>query len=534
LEDFGTLTSDEKNALLWLALSEKHHTIALSLAQDPAINPNFYFLSDTSLLHMAVENEYLDVLDFLLKKGADVNFTFPHLVESPLIFQAFAKGNQDIIRRLLEEENLNLQATDSLGCNLWKVAAASDELTQLLTNAKQKGKALPDLNHKMKYGYTVLGLYVNKNNVDAVKRLSSIGADVNAGSPSPLIIAFQKKNAPMIELLMSLGAKINQEDAGIIPPSAPEVGAVYNKGGNLPSVEAVRNCSPEQLKTLLDCYSFDLIKKDVRGKNCLLAACERGNHEIIQLVITQTPKIPEQLAMDLFNIAFERNDRSLIRLFIENGLPSMENLNDQHIFDLFHTLLQKKYYEELSLLFSRPEFKIYLLSRVGVFFDEWGCRTEVSLFEKFLSMAPPEVRISLLQSFSQEDFHNIFNGKRNDLRAMDEPFNPDRFYSTHHQKTMINYLSTLKSLGPNQLIDFMKLHLPLPPNAYQSLFVERTYWDDLTFSYVSSGGGFTDAFFNALNNTEPDPQLLETLTEIAKLPEITLQFKARLQGLWPR
>lgn len=164
-----------------------------------------------SLLHFAIdncENNYFEVIEFLINSGADINSYQSYLKETPLHrICARIKPKIEIIQLLLDR-GANVNSENIVGktpvfyCNF----SYSVELLNLLV------KYGADVNHTDKYKNTILHddylNYTNETFEDFLKLIISFGFDINSKNNLGHTPLYLCRNKVIQEILIKNGAVI--------------------------------------------------------------------------------------------------------------------------------------------------------------------------------------------------------------------------------------------------------------------------------------------------------------------------------------
>lgn len=165
---------------------------------------------DKSLLHFAIdncENNYVEIIEFLINNGADINSCQSYLKETPLHrICARVKPKIDIVQLLLDRgakvnaENISGK-TPVFYCNF----SYSVELLNLLV------KYGADINHTDKYKNTILhddfSNYSTGNFEEFLKVLISLGFDINSKNNMGHTPLYLCQNKQVENILFENGAK---------------------------------------------------------------------------------------------------------------------------------------------------------------------------------------------------------------------------------------------------------------------------------------------------------------------------------------
>lgn len=165
-----------------------------------------------SLLHFAIdncENNYSEIIEFLINSGANINSCESYLKETPLHrLCARAKPRIEIIKSLLDRgANVNIEnvsgKTPIFYCNF----NFSLELLDLLV------KHGADINHKDKYKNTILHDdfldYNTENFEEFIIELISLGFDINSKNNLGHTPLYLCKNKKVENILRDNGAVIS-------------------------------------------------------------------------------------------------------------------------------------------------------------------------------------------------------------------------------------------------------------------------------------------------------------------------------------
>jgi len=146
-----------------------------------------------------------EIVDILLKAGADPNKTGPVRRDTPLMYAAYNKTHAIEIAELLLQAGASPNQTGSEGLTalIWAVNEGRTELVERLL------KAGADVNSRGIF--TALHAAVQFSTKEMVTLLLKNGANLNrldAAGNTPLDYAYREKNTEMVEFLLAKGAKI--------------------------------------------------------------------------------------------------------------------------------------------------------------------------------------------------------------------------------------------------------------------------------------------------------------------------------------
>lgn len=200
-----------------------------------AENVNHIFHNGYTPLMLAIENDNLELVQFLVNKGADVNLWVP---EANPLLQLAEEGNYALLKRHEIDESYK---------------------NTILSN-----------------GYTPLMLAVRYGNEKIVRYLIEKGADVNMpkGSYNPLLIACLNNNLSLVRLLAKNKAELN-----ILYPFYPD----YTWHNRTPLMYAIGNRNIDMIESLIEMGAN--IDFPQNSYNPLIYAIETGLTDIVSLLI---------------------------------------------------------------------------------------------------------------------------------------------------------------------------------------------------------------------------------------------------------
>lgn len=192
--------------------------IELAIAQCDDLNAE---INGSTLLCMAIESSLsVHHIKMLLDRGAEVNFTNPHVetplgvthrfTETPLCVAARRSSSPDLVK-LLIDHGANIHDADRFGwtplCHAITRADPSDAVLDIVRMLLERGAVV---NRACALMRTPLCLAIEYSmSLDVVKLLLDHGADVN-GAGKPLCFAIEKSSSlDMVRLLLTYGADVN-------------------------------------------------------------------------------------------------------------------------------------------------------------------------------------------------------------------------------------------------------------------------------------------------------------------------------------
>ena len=204
-----------------------------------------------------------------------------------------------------------------------------------------------DVNVRDEYGYSLLHIaIIQEASIDLICLLIESGADVNEN-----VLLFKSVNFfGLTEILISWGADANTKDgdgktplfhavyknlyeeAKILIDNGADVNA-KDKEGKTPLFDAAKGNSLGVVDLLI-AKGADINAKDNFGKTALFLAAEEGSKEVAELLILRGANTIDKDGNTPLHIAAKRNDISLAKFFIGQGMDvnAKNNINETPIF----------------------------------------------------------------------------------------------------------------------------------------------------------------------------------------------------------
>jgi ankyrin repeat protein len=294
-----------------------------------------------------------DIIQLLIKKGANIDYEDSEQKKIPLFIAIIAKTDNSIVKMLLESgAKVNINYNDG---NTPLIVAIENENIEVVKMLLDKGANVNQKDINEQYGYTPLTVAIQKKyfkvvellldkgadvnqtnddgftpltvaifndfyNVDIVKLLLDKGANVNEANIygfTPLIIAIDEKydtnvqNVEIVELLLKRGANVDQENKHGETPLYKAVsnnnekivemllerGAdvnIANKHGETPLNRAVLNINVEIVELLLSVQGIDVNKVSKKGETPIKIALSKENYKIIEMLLIKSVNITDK------------------------------------------------------------------------------------------------------------------------------------------------------------------------------------------------------------------------------------------------
>ena len=252
---------------------QNDHIEAVRVLLEAGANPNLYTENGTSLLTLSIcKDKPYEILELLMKHGADVNYADKEDGMPPLVYAA-KMGNLKVVRALLES---GAKADIFKDGNSFLISSVRAENANELCSLLIRHGA--NVNYQDKeQGSTALLYAVLSNNTELLPVLISAGANVNLPNKfdeTPLFSAAYHGHTDCLKLLLAAGADVNSpnEFKGITATMA-----AANKG------------HVECLKELI-AAGGDINARCKEGSNALMYSI-MGNHRDCFELLLNTPGI---------------------------------------------------------------------------------------------------------------------------------------------------------------------------------------------------------------------------------------------------
>lgn len=322
-------------------------------------------------LHISVEYERINIIDFLLENGAEIdiqcnkgntplmhgieknvqeeiinklitcksNFDIQNVKGKTALMLATEKGYKNVIRILLEAK-CQYDLKDHEDNTILHLTIDKCDILKLFL---EKLKYSNCINSKNKRGFTPL--LHNIHDIESVKILLASNVDPNACSTlegvTALLLAAKLGDINLVNLLLKYKANVNQQDIE----------------GNTPLMIAIINNQIETVKILLDNGANPNINNK-NGQNCLYIT---NNEDIINLIIESDKSLNDKQIQ--FIKAMRFNNKEQVLNLIEDGV----DINTQNSFGetVLMWAVTNHHIDIIEILLKQENINLNLQNAVG-------------------------------------------------------------------------------------------------------------------------------------------------------------------------
>ncbi|WP_353283576.1 ankyrin repeat domain-containing protein [Wolbachia endosymbiont (group A) of Pogonocherus hispidulus] len=198
--------------LHWAAFKDRLEVAEFLVKKGADVNVASENLYGSRPIHIAVENNNKNIIEFLLSKGVDVNDTDKQGY-TPLHYAAW-RGRSEVASLLFDKgANINAADTSTSGKKPIHVAAENNSKS-VIEFLLSKGVNVDEAD---KNGWTPLHYAAKFDQLEVAKFLIEKGANINAADAStagkkPIHVAAENNSRSIIEFLISKGVSVNDTD----------------------------------------------------------------------------------------------------------------------------------------------------------------------------------------------------------------------------------------------------------------------------------------------------------------------------------
>lgn len=349
--NLSALVPNKKEFLNWVAINGFHSLI------DPIIKNNPELLEASSMpLVLAARKGRVNVVNRLLKYGADVNFT-DETGETALTWSSY-EGYARIVKHLVEHKNIDINHKNHAGLSalnnsvLQKRCKIANMLLQ--SGAKYNRKIFDEL----------LNLACIKNNIMLLETLTGLKKGRLKISMDHIWLAIKHNSKAILEILLSKYKSISHACMLVYAIDIGKLGVIkllYANGADLnhvypdgktPLILALQGCQPRIIDFLLE----NDVDVDVSWQNkfAIEFAIDKKNIKAIVKIINNSSRPIESLNSVINKISSIAERHSVYRALIKKGFDT-QLIPSHDIPDLLDIIIKKDDEAALQLLIRDME-----------------------------------------------------------------------------------------------------------------------------------------------------------------------------------
>lgn len=287
-------------------------------------------------LRHVINNENLEILQFLVQSGFDVHQKNPVDLYNPLIL-ASSIGNIEIVQYLVEI-GCDIHSLDDLALkaasNSLEISTQHNEVIKYLV---QRG-----INVNMQKGWCLNKAVIN-NNVEIVQFLIDNGADLNINDGICLTSAAFYKNLNMLKLLVENGADVNINNGWPLQLSA--------RDGNKEIVQYLINQNADV--TIRDSYALILAVQNICDYKKSSHNFSQANHDcenIVNILVLNHADIHTNNDICLLTCAQYQN-KEMIAYFLHKGCHPSSIYDDKYVNKEIKVWVEEFYFKQVKTAF---------------------------------------------------------------------------------------------------------------------------------------------------------------------------------------
>ena len=338
----------------------------------------------------------------------------------------------------------------------------------LLTDINKLNTITSEINHKTKEGNTLLSIACSKNNIELVKKIISLGADLNiiCIDRTALDISIKNKNKELVSFLLSKGAftflKMNNDYLKILEGKKIEINKKKESICSCCTTWTSNNMTSENITIMKKFYDNKFIDvsdkefeniipeinhKSTNGWTFLYIACDHGKFELVKKLIENGAEI--NLSCNNYSplfVAVLKDNKDIVRLLIEKGA------NVNFISKTGHEIFVDKSVLHLALLQGKTDICKLLIDNGADFRQKYKNETCLELCN---NLGLKEIIIHILKSFETtiEEKKNIV---ANIIKDNTENIKDKIISEKKYNKKIFDNMKIIIEFDNSQIISMLK------------------------------------------------------------------------------
>ena len=314
-----------------------------------------------TLLHIACIYGHIPIIQYLVKKGFDINA--PSTIGETPLHIACSNGHLSAVRYIIETLHASTDSVDKDGYNALHFAAKNGHVP-VVKYLIEKVNISPEI--KTNNNSTSLHLAIENNRLDVIKYLISLNVDLsvrNKSDETPLTLASRSNNQLVFDYFREKyrlpkdlkpnlieACKTGQYESVVYQVEALNANLNETELDDKPIHIAAKNGHTKIVQYLIECAHENIESKGNGNSTPLISACDSGSLNVVKYLISKGANIN---ATDITGTtplirATKSHHPDVVKYLIDNGayLNTIDNLGQAAI----HYAVNDKSFEIVKYL----------------------------------------------------------------------------------------------------------------------------------------------------------------------------------------